>query len=1508
MIGSHRFYSYFVVLTALLTTACAPTESNAPRVQLATVSAIDTLEGDSGQSTLTFRVSSDIEQRVRYQTSNITAAANSDYFSQSGEWLMQPGVTRTVDIPVLGDTQVEADEVVGLLLTYDDGSSSQHQGSIINDDRPLVSVTDQRLNEGAEDTTVMRFTLELSQTTLTNFPVRVRTDEANQTQITATVGTDFQPATANSDYLPTDFEITFPPGANKATAEVEIVGDTDIEAGEAFLLSVFDASNDPATDPPLDSAFGLIINDDGPGFNMPMVTFGNAQGPEGPENRNNTLTFPVVLNGPNEVDFSIFYEVVFPSSASGNFPPADSDDLPPPSDEPLQGKFRDITANGETLSLTDNIQILVTGDNDYELDEYFELVLTTENGYELARAQGIIQNDDTPRFTLTEVSQNEGDSGKTNLSFTLTWDEPEPVAEEIRLKYRTLDGFSVDDSKATSGPDYDYTNGTVTFLPGDTSKTINVPIIGDTRYEPNEALTLQVNTESGTPVVSARGVIVNDDNPELKVTPTDGTTVNEDSGVLEFNAEFERAVTQDTTLYYVIDSGSAIAGLSGEADADVSAPSLTGTAFYRAGGPDSDDMSIPVTVMDDLLVEQTESFAVTFYASQQDADNQRSALYQSTISIIDNDVVLVEFSRAAFGGQEGNVTGEEVALKDMASTQANPTLRIYNGILPNEASISLSITDTGTTESNDYRFIGSDPAIITIPAGDYSAGTFMTITEFVVVSDTMLENDETLTLGLSNLTAPGSGLGLGAQDSLEITIENDDLLELGFSDTATLAGSEDNPAPLPSLQAITAVAGDYNPDGPGGDELVVALSLVNAGEIGQAENEDFTPALPALLTITDFPIEEDDILPNTAMPVVVDDNLVELEENASIQLTSNPGALTRIDTSRDRLDYTITSDDRIQLTLQTTAIEVDEGSLADIPITIAGGELNDDSPALPFEITVTADTGTENADFNLTSGEVTVPGNQDYSTSVVKTDWLDAAFELRQDGIVENTETLTIGLGAIEAQLGSVLAYSDGSATVALSIIDNDTLSVGFTQPDFESYENEPEPGSAIIINGTTEIDVTLEFLATGSTDYPAGVGSDITVADVIIEPSHTTGDTYTFPAIINTDTNTEFNEQLTMQFKTGAQTGETITLIPGQEDAKWLILNDDSTRFINGSGIDYCADAALVIDTDCDNVMDPNLQTQDGKLSVTPFDTSPPSRTEDDAATAPLTWNCITDSRTHLSWAFEDSTTPRIYTDTEVDAKITEMTGVCGNSDWRRPTFSELTNLMIFTTQTESGLLDTSVFTDVQIADSTDQYWFKESDADSASQLLSFHQGQVAVVTSGYLMLVSDDDTPLAEIRPTKVYACAEDKAALDPSIESDHRYTVSGEEITDNLTGLTWAARSLPTSDSDANPTWSTALAQASNYGTDWRAPTIKELLSLVTLNCNTTGVAVDSNLPHFFLPRLETGTTTFLPLMSSSPVNNASGQIWTLNLNDEASLLAPSAPPSSSVHMQTFVVNSP
>ena len=73
--------------------------------------------------------------------------------------------------------------------------------------------------------------------------------------------------------------------------------------------------------------------------------------------------------------------------------------------------------------------------------------------------------------------------------------------------------YSTGNGTATAGSDYTAGSGTVTFAAGETSKTINVAITGDTVVEANETFSIALSSASGATIAhgSATGTIVNDD-------------------------------------------------------------------------------------------------------------------------------------------------------------------------------------------------------------------------------------------------------------------------------------------------------------------------------------------------------------------------------------------------------------------------------------------------------------------------------------------------------------------------------------------------------------------------------------------------------------------------------------------------------------------------------------------------------------------------------------------------------------------------------------------------------------------------------------------------------------------------------------------------------------------------------------------------------------------------------------------------------------------------------------
>jgi hypothetical protein len=95
---------------------------------------------------------------------------------------------------------------------------------------------------------------------------------------------------------------------------------------------------------------------------------------------------------------------------------------------------------------------------------------------------------------------------------------------------------------ATAGEDYISTNGTLTFPPGTTSQSFNVPILQDTLHETNETITVDLmGTEGGNASIdsnyrSAKITIIDDDSCTYTIDPPTRTHNSDEAGLFSFSA------------------------------------------------------------------------------------------------------------------------------------------------------------------------------------------------------------------------------------------------------------------------------------------------------------------------------------------------------------------------------------------------------------------------------------------------------------------------------------------------------------------------------------------------------------------------------------------------------------------------------------------------------------------------------------------------------------------------------------------------------------------------------------------------------------------------------------------------------------------------------------------------------------------------------------------------------------------------------------------------------------
>jgi hypothetical protein len=145
--------------------------------------------------------------------------------------------------------------------------------------------------------------------------------------------------------------------------------------------------------------------------------------------------------------------------------------------------------------------VLVDGDTKNETDESFTVALGGAIGAVIAQGTGvgtIVNDDPVPALSIGDVSLSAGSSGTTPFVFPVTL--AQASGQTITVRYATADGTAT-----VAENDYQATSGTLTFAPGDTSKSITVPITGTATAEADETFAVTLSNPTNATVARTTG-------------------------------------------------------------------------------------------------------------------------------------------------------------------------------------------------------------------------------------------------------------------------------------------------------------------------------------------------------------------------------------------------------------------------------------------------------------------------------------------------------------------------------------------------------------------------------------------------------------------------------------------------------------------------------------------------------------------------------------------------------------------------------------------------------------------------------------------------------------------------------------------------------------------------------------------------------------------------------------------------------------------------------------------
>jgi hypothetical protein len=298
---------------------------------------------------------------------------------------------------------------------------------------------------------------------------------------------------AGVDYINTGGTINFADGQASQTIIVPICSDALDEPNETFTVTLSGATGGAIIGSPSTATVTIIDDDAAPTLSINDVS--QAEGNAG----TTPFTFTVTLSAPSGQAVTVDYATVDGTATAGS----DYTAIPPTT----------LTfAPGET---TKQVTVNVTGDTVVEPNETFFVNLANAVNATIAdnQGQGTIVNDDVQpgQLSINDVRVTEGNSGTTTATFTVTLvsgGSPNPTT----VNYATANGT------ATAGSDYVATSGTLTFAPGETTKTITVTINGDTLKEANEFFFVNLSSASSNAVIAdgqGVGIIIDDDSTRV---------------------------------------------------------------------------------------------------------------------------------------------------------------------------------------------------------------------------------------------------------------------------------------------------------------------------------------------------------------------------------------------------------------------------------------------------------------------------------------------------------------------------------------------------------------------------------------------------------------------------------------------------------------------------------------------------------------------------------------------------------------------------------------------------------------------------------------------------------------------------------------------------------------------------------------------------------------------------------------------------------------------------------
>lgn len=696
--------------------------------------------------TVTRTGGSDGPVSVDYSTTDDTATSPGDYTATTGTLHFADGqTTATVDVPITNDHVQEPTETFTFTLSAPGGGAT------------LSTPTTETVTIHDDD---VPGTLQLGQAATTIGEaaghVTLTVDRVGGSDGAVSVGYATADGTATSpdDYIATTGTVDFADGQTTASIDIPITNDLVQESAETFSVTLSSPTAGATLGGPTTET--VTVNDDDLAGSLRVS---RATASVGEADGHVTVTVERVggSSGPVSVRYTTNTGTAFH-----------------PGDYTAVAGILDF-ADGQTTATVD---IPITDDFVPESDETFSFQISRPSGGATLRrltTQTITINDDDHNGTI-QLDAATASVGEADGHLTVTVDRDGGSDGPVSVGYATADGT------ATAPDDYAATTGTLHFADGQTTATIDIPVVDDHVTEPAETFNVTLGSPAGGATLGGsdtQTVTVRDDLPGTLQLGQSTASVGEGDGHARISVD--RVGGSDGP----VSVGYSTADVSAAAPGDYTA--TTGTVHFADGQTTA---TVDVPIADDHVHEPSETFTLTLSGPTGGA--LLGGPTTETVTIVDDDVpgtLQLRRSAVSVGERDGRVQ----VIVDRVGGADGPV------------SIGYSTLDGTATSPGDYT--ATSGRVL------FTDGQTVAALDIAITDDLVAESTETFTLVLAGPT------GGAALDGSTQTISIDD------NDTPRRCTVTGTPGPdvlrgTPGADVVCAGSGDDVIDALGGDDVI----------------------------------------------------------------------------------------------------------------------------------------------------------------------------------------------------------------------------------------------------------------------------------------------------------------------------------------------------------------------------------------------------------------------------------------------------------------------------------------------------------------------------------------------------------------------------------------------------------------------------------------------------------------------------------------------------------------